>query len=87
MKTYIRAICVNGLNPMSLHPDFPAPPYAPLIPAQRCFPVEETQPRATNYERLLPSLVAKIPQEVFDLARESLCRCNAHIARASQLVV
>jgi len=50
---------------MSLHPDFPASPYEPLIPAQRWFPADETM-RATAYEKLLPPLVAKIRQEVHD---------------------
>lgn len=49
---------------MALHPDFPASPYAPLIPEQRWFPADETL-RATAYEKLLPPLVAKIRKEVF----------------------
>ena len=50
---------------MSLHPDFPTSPYAPLIPAQRWFPADETM-RATAYEKLLPPLVAKIRNEVYE---------------------
>jgi type III restriction enzyme len=50
---------------VSLHPDFPTSPYAPLIPSQRWFPADETY-RTTAYEKLLPPLVAKIRQEVFD---------------------
>ncbi|MBI2927054.1 MAG: DEAD/DEAH box helicase family protein [Verrucomicrobia bacterium] len=50
---------------MSLHPDFPTSPYAPLIPAQRWFPADEAL-RSTAYEKLLPPLVAKVRQEVFD---------------------
>jgi type III restriction enzyme len=49
---------------MSLHPDFPTSPYAPLIPSQRWFPADETL-RGTAYEKLLPPLVAKIRKEVF----------------------
>jgi type III restriction enzyme len=47
---------------MSLHPDFPTSPYAPLLPEQRWFPADEAL-RATAYEKLLP-LVAKIREEV-----------------------
>ena len=50
---------------MALHPNFPASPYAPLIPAQRWFPADETL-RATAYEKLLPPLVSKIRNEVYD---------------------
>jgi len=49
---------------MSLHPDFPRSPYAPLIPSQRWFPADETL-RSTAYEKLLPPLVAKIREEVY----------------------
>lgn len=49
---------------MSLHPDFPVSPYAPLIPDHRWFPADETL-RSTAYEKLLPPLVAKVRQEVF----------------------
>lgn len=49
---------------MSLHPQFPNSPYAPLIPAQRWFPADETL-RSTAYEKLLPPLVAKVRQEIF----------------------
>jgi type III restriction enzyme len=48
---------------MSLHPDFPTSPYAPLLPEQRWFPADEAL-RATAYEKLLPPLVAKIREEV-----------------------
>lgn len=48
---------------MALHPQFPASPYAPLIPEQRWFPADETL-RSTSYEKLLPPLVAKIRSEV-----------------------
>lgn len=50
---------------MSLHPDFPSSPYEPLVPSQRWFPADEAL-RATAYEKLLPPLVAKIRQEVYD---------------------
>ena len=49
---------------MSLHPQFPTSPYAPLIPAQRWFPADEAL-RSTAYEKLLPPLVAKVRQEIF----------------------
>ncbi|MHB8519309.1 MAG: hypothetical protein ACYDH9_01005 [Limisphaerales bacterium] len=39
---------------MSLHPNFPASPYAPLIPEQRWFPADETM-RATAAEGGSPS--------------------------------
>jgi type III restriction enzyme len=41
---------------MSLHPDFPASPYLPLIHEQRWFPADEAL-RSTAYETLLPPLV------------------------------
>ena len=49
---------------MSLHPQFPASPYAPLIPEQRWFPADEAL-RDTAYEKLLPPLVAKVREEVY----------------------
>ncbi|MEO6307964.1 MAG: DEAD/DEAH box helicase family protein [Nitrospiraceae bacterium] len=49
---------------MSLHPDFPSSPYAPLIPEQRWFPADEAL-RSTAYEKLLPPLVAKVREEVY----------------------
>jgi type III restriction enzyme len=48
---------------MALHPNFPASPYAPLIPEQRWFPADEAM-RATAYEKLLPPLVSKVRKEV-----------------------
>ena len=48
---------------MSLHPQFPSSPYAPLIPEQRWFPADEAL-RVTAYEKLLPPLVAKVRGEV-----------------------
>ena len=48
---------------MSLHPQFPVSPYAPLIPAHRWFPADETL-RETAYEKLLPPLVAKLREEI-----------------------
>ena len=50
---------------MALHPNFSQSPYAPLIPEQRWFPADETM-RATAYEKLLPPLVAKIRQEIYE---------------------
>ncbi len=49
---------------MSLHPQFPSSPYAPLVPEQRWFPADEAL-RSTAYEKLLPPLVAKVRQEVY----------------------
>ncbi|PAW76982.1 MAG: type III restriction endonuclease subunit R [Verrucomicrobia bacterium Tous-C9LFEB] len=48
---------------MSLHPEFPISPYAPLVPEQRWFPADEAL-RSTAYEKLLPPLVAKVRKEV-----------------------
>lgn len=48
---------------MALHPEFPTSPYAPLIPAHRWFPADETL-RDTAYEKLLPPLVSNIRAEV-----------------------
>jgi len=48
---------------VALHPDFPASPYAPLVPAQRWFPAAE-ELRSTAYEKLLPPFVAKVREEV-----------------------
>jgi type III restriction enzyme len=48
---------------MGLHPEFPTSPYAPLVPAYRWFPADESL-RATAYGKLLPPLVAKIRIEV-----------------------
>ena len=48
---------------MSLHPEFPTSPYAPLIPEQRWFPADETL-RSTAHDKLLPPLVAEVRQEV-----------------------
>ena len=49
---------------MSLHPQLPTSPYAPLLPEQRWFPADEAL-RSTAYDKLLPPLVAKVRQEVF----------------------
>lgn len=49
---------------MALHPDFPRSPYAPLDPAQRWFPADETM-RSTAYEKLLPPLVARIREQLW----------------------
>lgn len=47
---------------MSMHPDFPSSPYAPLVPDQRWIPADETLRIA--YEKLIPPLVAKVRVEV-----------------------
>jgi type III restriction enzyme len=49
---------------MSLHPQFPASPYAPLVPTQRWFPADEAL-RSTAYEKLIPPLVAKVREAVY----------------------
>lgn len=49
---------------MSLHPEFPTSPYAPLIPEQRWYPGEQELIHSA-YEKLLPPLVAKVRSEVF----------------------
>jgi type III restriction enzyme len=49
---------------VALYPEFPASPYAPLVPEHRWFPADETL-RATAYEKLLPPLVAHVRREVF----------------------
>lgn len=49
---------------MSLHPNFPNSPYAPLVPSERWFPAAE-ELRSSAYEKLLPPLVAKVREEVF----------------------
>jgi len=48
---------------MGLHPQFPASPYAPLLPEHRWFPADEAV-RESAYEKLLPPLVAKVRDEV-----------------------
>jgi len=50
---------------MALHPEFPTSPYAPLVPSQRWFPADEAL-RSTAYEKLLPPLVSKIREEVYN---------------------
>jgi len=49
---------------MALHPDFPRSPYEPLLPDRRWFPAAE-ELRETAYEKLLPPLVAKVREEVW----------------------
>ena len=61
---------------MSLHPDFPTSPYEPLVPSQRWFPADEAL-RATAYEKLLPPLVAKIRQEVYDWRMKNYAGASA----------
>ncbi len=53
---------------MALHPQFPASPYEPLLPAHRWFPADETL-RENAYEKLLPPLVAKLREEIHDWRR------------------
>lgn len=50
---------------MGVHPEFPKSPYAELFPEQRWFPGAE-ELRAKAYERLLPPLVARIRDEVYE---------------------
>ncbi len=56
--------------PMSLHPEFPVSPYAPLVPEHRWFPADEAL-RASAYEKLLPPLVANIRKEVHEWRKKS----------------
>lgn len=56
---------------MALHPDFPASPYAPLLPSERWFPADEAL-REKSYDKLLPPLVAKIRQAVFEFTRRPI---------------
>lgn len=62
-------IRLTPIHQMALHSHFPESPYAPLIPEQRWFPADETL-RASRYDMLLPPLVAKIRQQVFDWRNE-----------------
>lgn len=55
---------------MSLHPQFPSSPYAPLDPEFRWFPADETL-RDTAYEKLLPPLVAKLRIEIHQWRHEA----------------
>lgn len=50
---------------MGVHPEFPKSPYAELFPQHRWFPAAE-ELRAKAYERLLPPLVARIRDEVYE---------------------
>ena len=50
---------------MALHPDFPISPYEVLPPEERWFPAAENL-RETAYEKLLPPMVAKIREAVFE---------------------
>jgi type III restriction enzyme len=50
---------------MALHPAFPRSPYEPLVPDHRWFPADDAL-RESAYEKLLPPLVAKIREEVFE---------------------
>lgn len=50
---------------MAVHPDFPKSPYAELVPSHRWFPADESF-RDTAYEKLLPPLVARIREAVYD---------------------
>lgn len=54
---------------MALHPDLPRSPYELLRPEHRWFPADEAL-RESSYEKLLPPLVARIREEVFDWRAE-----------------
>ena len=45
---------------MSLHPDFPTSPYAPLIPEQRWFPADEVVETKGREELDLPQKMARL---------------------------
>ena len=61
---------------MSLHPEFPTSPYAPLLPNQRWFPADEAL-RSTAYEKLLPPLVANIRQEIYSWRQNNYAGASA----------
>ena len=61
---------------MSLHPEFPTSPYAPLLPDQRWFPADEAL-RSTAYEKLLPPLVANIRQEIYSWRNNNYAGASA----------
>lgn len=50
---------------MAIHKDFPSSPYEILDPKVRWFPADESL-RSSSYEKLLPPLVHKLRQQVFD---------------------
>jgi len=60
---------------MALHPEFPNSPYDPLLPETRWFPADEAF-RETAYEKLLPPLVAKVRQEVYDWRQSEYSGCS-----------
>ncbi|MFH0907475.1 MAG: DEAD/DEAH box helicase family protein [bacterium] len=60
---------------MALHPEFPESPYVPLVPSHRWFPADEAL-RNTAYEKLLPPLVAKIRQEVWNWRESGYAGCS-----------
>lgn len=50
---------------MAIHKDFPSSPYEVLDPKVRWFPADESL-RSSSYEKLLPPLVHKLRQQVFE---------------------
>jgi type III restriction enzyme len=50
---------------MAIHKDFPSSPYEILDPKIRWFPADEAL-RSSSYEKLLPPLVHKLRQQVFE---------------------
>ena len=50
---------------MAIHKDFPSSPYEILDPKVRWFPADESL-RTSSYEKLLPPLVHKLREQVFD---------------------
>ena len=56
---------------MALHKDFPKDPYAILNPEIRWFPADEDLRTTTDYERLIPPLVAELRKRVFEWRKQN----------------
>ena len=56
---------------MALHKDFPKDPYAILHPEIRWFPADEDLRTTTDYERLIPPLVAELRKRVFEWRKQN----------------
>jgi type III restriction enzyme len=61
---------------MGLHRAFPQSPYVELRPEHRWFPADETL-RETAYEKLLPPLVAKVRQQIYDWRQSGYAGASA----------
>lgn len=60
---------------MALHPDFSENPYQPLVPSQRWFPADESL-REKGYSTLIPPLVSKIREEVYQWRENGYPGCS-----------